>query len=797
MQESSHIHHDEENSAQNEQEGQGRAFSPWSDDSSSNGQSEDACDTKITHANPLRELMYNIESMQDQLARISVAICRSGMRSRLQKADQRFEATEHEELEGHLVGMLLTQLKCCPQERDSSKLNEVQLRLQHSRGLDAGPTRRENRKVGLIQEEMVEGKKDSKPSNAGSKHANSTIVWNQKHIADDLSPYTCIAADCDQPHVLFNTKEAWRQHILKDHSSLTYWICFACGDGSQFNDKSAFVQHTKSNHAATIPPDQIPVLCGISKKITPTGLERCPLCNWPEEEGVMMEKDVLLNHIAKEIHSFSLRALPWADDNGQESDERICDSSEKVYEWLIQSEIPGNSGKERPTREERFWHSQHFQQNPYFASSSKASSSSGLDSNGSRGNELEELRKEGESIVHESSEAWPSSEPDSNGSRENELEELGEEGESIASRIRNMGDIRLVPDSTMFNPENYTVGWICAITAEYVAAQEFLDERHFDPAYQSPLDTNDYTLGRIGNHNVVISVRPTGAYGSFSAARVATDMLRSFPNIRICVMVGIGSGVPSQKHDIRLGDIVVGIELNDQSAVLQCDFGKTVQGQSFKPIGFLDQPPILRRAVYGLQAQYEHEGHKLDDAVNKIIERKPRLRKKCQRPDPASDRLYQSHILHLMDSGSPCAILCGDDPSCLVSRSPRTEYDDNPAIHYGLIASANQIMKDASMRDELAAQKDILCIEMEAAGMMNHFPCLVIRGICDYADSHKNKDWQWYAAMVSAAYTKDILRQIVPQQVVQEAKSLDILKEGGDHVFNPSWFSSDEDVSIQ
>lgn len=196
IQESSPTHHDEEYSAHFEQEDQGRAFSPWSDDSSSDDHSENICDMEITHANPLQESMYNIESMQDQLSRIAVAIRRSGMRSRLQKADQRFEATEHEELEGHLVGMLLTQLKCCPQERDSSKLNEVQLRLvhcnlkrrnrflysqQHSRGLDAGPIRRENRsvapkKVGLTQEEMAKGKTDSKPLNDGSKYANSTIV---------------------------------------------------------------------------------------------------------------------------------------------------------------------------------------------------------------------------------------------------------------------------------------------------------------------------------------------------------------------------------------------------------------------------------------------------------------------------------------------------------------------------------------------------------------------------------------------------------------------------------------------
>lgn len=139
-----------------------------------------------------------------------------------------------------------------------------------------------------------------------------------------------------------------------------YRICFACGDGPQFNDKSAFVQHTKSDHATTIPPDQIPILCDLSRKTTPAGIQRCPLCNWLEEEKVMVENDVLLNHIAKEIHSFSLRAVPWVNDNGQERYERIRDSSEKVYEWLVQNEIPGDSDNERPSREERVWHSQHF-----------------------------------------------------------------------------------------------------------------------------------------------------------------------------------------------------------------------------------------------------------------------------------------------------------------------------------------------------------------------------------------------------------------------------------------------------
>jgi WD40 repeat protein/nucleoside phosphorylase len=329
------------------------------------------------------------------------------------------------------------------------------------------------------------------------------------------------------------------------------------------------------------------------------------------------------------------------------------------------------------------------------------------------------------------------------------------------------------PDLEMSDPKNYTVGWICAITSEYVAAQAFLDEEHEGPEYLSPHNKNDYTLGRIGRHNVVLSVLPLGSYGTSSAGRVAEDMLHSFPNIRIGLMVGIGGGAPSPNHDIRLGDIVVSIPFNGQGGVIQYDFGKTIQGRRFQPTGFLDQPPtVLRSAVNGLRAQYESEGHRLEKAVNKALEKKPRLRKKYLRPDQESDRLYRSHVVHPPESGSICAVDCGDDLTRLVLRNTRSEDEDNPAIHYGLIASGNQLMKDAVIRDKLATENGVLCFEMEAAGLINHFPCLIIRGICDYSDSHKNKQWQGYAAMVAAAYAKDLLCRIVPQQVESEERIL-------------------------
>lgn len=101
-------------------------------------------------------------------------------------------------------------------------------------------------------------------------------------------------------------------------------------------------------------------------------------------------------------------------------------------------------------------------------------------------------------------------------------------------------------------------------------------------------------------------------------------------------------------------------------------------------------------------------------------------------------------------------------------------------VHYGLIASGNQVIKDATFRDRLDEEFGgyVLCVEMEAAGLMNNFPCIVIRGICDYADSHKNKDWQEHAAAVAAAFAKELLQYVQPSEVVEERPVKDILEQG-------------------
>lgn len=94
-------------------------------------------------------------------------------------------------------------------------------------------------------------------------------------------------------------------------------------------------------------------------------------------------------------------------------------------------------------------------------------------------------------------------------------------------------------------------------------------------------------------------------------------------------------------------------------------------------------------------------------------------------------------------------------------------------VHCGNIGSADIVVKDALSRDNYAREFGLLCFEMESAGLMSKLPCLPIRGICDYSDSHKNKHWQGYAAATAAVYAKSLLKVIPPESVLQTKITMD------------------------
>ncbi|KAH8689852.1 hypothetical protein BGW36DRAFT_389823 [Talaromyces proteolyticus] len=297
-----------------------------------------------------------------------------------------------------------------------------------------------------------------------------------------------------------------------------------------------------------------------------------------------------------------------------------------------------------------------------------------------------------------------------------------------------------------FSYDDYTVGWICALP--------MLDEIHRDLKKRSN-DNNTYTLGSISGHNIVMTCLPAGAYGIASVASVASQMQASFGSVRFWLMVGIGGGIPSEKTDVRLGDVVVSIPTPNFEGVVQYDYGKTVGDGCLKRTGTLNKPPtLLLTAVAKLRVDHELTFSRIPAFLSEIPDKYPSMAAMYMYCGQQQDLLFAAEYDHVGSKQT-----CEDcDRSRLIVRSPRLE--NSPRIHYGLVASLNQSMKNGRTRDRLAQELGILCFEMEAAGLMDNFPCLVIRGICDYADSHKNRKWQGYAAATAAAYTKELLSVI-------------------------------------
>ena len=308
--------------------------------------------------------------------------------------------------------------------------------------------------------------------------------------------------------------------------------------------------------------------------------------------------------------------------------------------------------------------------------------------------------------------------------------------------------------------QDYTVGWVCALPIELAAAAELLDEEHRDPP-QDPNDTNLYTLGRIGEHNTVIACLPAGQIGPGAAAAVAIQMKSKFTAIRFSLMVGIGGGVPSSSSDVRLGDVVISQPFMEHGGVVQYDSGKT-NPSGFTRTGSLNAPPIILLNALSKLTANKYRGRSNLSAYLSTITRLPHFAYE----KAGLDILFKSTYNHV--EGPTCD---GCDKDNTVQRAARGSQEI--LVHRGTIASGNQVIKDGVTRDRLSGELGgILCFEMEAAGLMNNFPCLVIRGICDYADSHKNKCWQPYAAATAAACAKEIM-SIIPASEVTKARTID------------------------
>ena len=294
----------------------------------------------------------------------------------------------------------------------------------------------------------------------------------------------------------------------------------------------------------------------------------------------------------------------------------------------------------------------------------------------------------------------------------------------------------------------YRLAIVTALSKEFAAVEVMLDQ-HVDITI--PGDPGRYTVGMIGPYPVVVTLLPK--MGNNLATAVSSNLLRSFPNINDILMVGIAGGVPDPKNvenHVRLGDIVISMD----NGVMQFDLGKLEQvvhegeppHEQFT-IRASDPPPSarLQQAVRLLEARRIRKEHPWEQYIARAT-----VLENAMRPPNTKDTLY--------DSADPNKVIPHPKDPTRVSRQPK--------LHYGLIGSSNILLKEPKLRDRLRDDHKVRAIEMEGSGIATatwisgQTGYLLIRGICDYCDSHKNNIWQGYAAVVAAAYVRSLIESI-------------------------------------
>lgn len=176
--------------------------------------------------------------------------------------------------------------------------------------------------------------------------------------------------------------------------------------------------------------------------------------------------------------------------------------------------------------------------------------------------------------------------------------------------------------------------------------------------------------------------------------------------------------------------------------------------------GTLNKPSdFLLSNLLVLEALYEQQGSKVKDYMEMMLKKHTAMRPKYDYPGTQHDLLFRANYEHR----GPYSDCNNCDQSKQVKRDPRP--NSNPVIHYGNIGSANTVMMNATGREHLKENYEVLCVEMEAGRIMDVMPCLVVRGVADYTDSHKNERWQNYAAAAAAGFMKEFLLCIPGQGV--------------------------------
>jgi nucleoside phosphorylase len=314
----------------------------------------------------------------------------------------------------------------------------------------------------------------------------------------------------------------------------------------------------------------------------------------------------------------------------------------------------------------------------------------------------------------------------------------------------------------------YTVAWLAPLEIEARAARHMLDKRHNG---RFPLERGDdfvFQAGEVCGHNIIIATLPAGQeYGIGSAAALASRVKSFFPNLWFGLLVGVAAGLPKltgpSPRDIRLGDVLVALPEGESAGLVAYDLGKETAEDGFQLLRnghvLAMTETVVRSAIGSIKLHAPNDMELFSPYYEKMKDEE-HPGGTFTDPGQEADQLYEIDTEGVLN---------------LIERDHRPD-SRRTRVWYGSIGSGDKLIKNTFKRNVLRDQYNLIGIEMEAAGTMNRIPVGVIRGVCDYADERKNKDWQPYAAAMAAAYAKAVLEQIKPRE--ERGKSMPLRRIG-------------------
>jgi nucleoside phosphorylase len=341
--------------------------------------------------------------------------------------------------------------------------------------------------------------------------------------------------------------------------------------------------------------------------------------------------------------------------------------------------------------------------------------------------------------------------------------------------------------------EEFHVAIVCALSLEYDAVSRAIEEFWDDDGDRygrAPGDVNTYTTGRMGDTNVVVVLLSN--MGKSNAAGTAASLRSSYPCVRLALLVGICGGAPKTKDgtEILLDDVIISKSVVQYDLVRLYADSRVVRDTVEDALGRPTKDIRSMVAMLETDRGRERLENKAAEYLRKLQAKPVRQRRgrDYTYPGPDKDHLYPSDYQHKHHSLATC--ICaghkgGTDPVCEASRSLSCEevgcdltsvikrdrigekrraldegrQDDAqaPWIFVGRLCSGDSVIKSAAERERLFTQHNAIGWEMEGAGVWDEVPCLVVKGVCDYADSHKDKSWQNFAAATAASTAKALL----------------------------------------